>query len=241
MSALVWDISPRIVQPIKDRNTKQPRVAKVKGAEKEKDSLAKGEQLKAEEQRPTSVSGSPARPKVEDPIPNGDGGQPHGRSAQGAGESAATLINEATVLLKTLRSVKAVKVKQVNYEPDCEHRPVALLDGGATHGLRMAEPWERGALEPVQVELASGSTWLYRHGSHKTLLSLTQVEPIVPLHRLVSMGFRIEWSSKGCRIFHPSRGHPVLAPGRLSDDGTWRSPSALEGDGEDRWILHGCE
>ena len=135
-----------------------------------------------------------------------DGGQPHGRSAQGAGESAATLINEATVLLKTLRSVKAVKVKQVNYEPDCEQRPVALLDGGATHGLRMAEPWERGALEPVQVELASGSTWLYRHGSHKTLLSLTQVEPIVPLHRLVSMGFRIEWSSRGCKIFHPSRG-----------------------------------
>ena len=77
-------------------------MAKVKGAEKEKDSLAKGEQLKAEEQRPTSVSGSPARPKVEDPIPNGDGCQPHGRSAQGAGESAATLINEATVLLKTL-------------------------------------------------------------------------------------------------------------------------------------------
>jgi hypothetical protein len=44
-------------------------VAKVKGAEKEKDSPAKGEQLKAEEQGPTSVSGSPARPKVEDPIP----------------------------------------------------------------------------------------------------------------------------------------------------------------------------
>ena len=175
-----------------------------------------------------------------------DGGQPHGRSAQGAGESAATLINEATVLLKTLRSVKAVKVKQVNYEPDCEQRPVALLDGGATHGLRMAEPWERGALEPVQVELASGSTWLYRHGSHKTLLSLTQVEPIVPLLRLVSMGFRIEWSSRGCKIFHPSRGviQCSLRGGyRLSDDGTWRSSSALEGDGEDRWIFagYGCE
>ena len=69
MSALVWDISPRIVQPIKDRNTKQPRVAKVKGAEKGKDSPAK-EQLKAEEQGPTVASGSPARPKVEDSIPN---------------------------------------------------------------------------------------------------------------------------------------------------------------------------
>ena len=157
-----------------------------------------------------------------------DGGQPHGRSAQGAGESAATLINEATVLLKTLRSVKAVKVKQVNYEPDCEHRPVALLDGGATHGLRMAEPWERGALEPVQVELASGSTWLYHHGSHKTLLSLTQVEPIVPLHRLVSMGFRIEWSSKGCKIFSISlksrRASPRSIVGQPPRSEHWMTP-----------------
>ena len=74
----------------KARNTKQPRVAKVKGAEKEKDSLAKGEQLKAEEQRPTSVSGSPARPKVEDPIPNGDGGQPHGGSRRLMGVNRAS-------------------------------------------------------------------------------------------------------------------------------------------------------
>ena len=58
--------------------------------------------------------------------------------------------------------MKSMKVKQINYSPGEDHQLVALLDGGATHGLRTAEGWERKDLEPVQVELASGSTWLYR-------------------------------------------------------------------------------
>ena len=112
----------------------------------------------------------------------------------------------SSLIDETLRSMKSMKVKQINYRPCEVHQLVALLDGGATHGLRTAEVWERKGLEPVQVELASGSTRLYRHRSHRTLLSLDDVEPIVPLHRLVAMGFKIEWTSKGCRIFHPSRG-----------------------------------
>ena len=112
--------------------------------------------------------------------------------------SQVRYLPEATVLLKTLRSMKSVKVKQVNYEPRGAHQAVALLDGGATHGLRTAEAWERGELEPVQVELASGSTWLYRHKNHRTLLSLEEVEPIVPLHRLV-LGSRLSGARRVAR------------------------------------------
>ena len=83
---------------------------------------------------------------------------------------------------------------------------MALLDGGATHGLREATAEERNRLIPVEVELAAGSATLYRVENHRTLLSLTPVEAIVPLHRIVEMGYRIDWNRKGCRIFHRHRG-----------------------------------
>jgi hypothetical protein len=67
---------------------------------------------------------------------------------------------------------------------------MALLDGGATHGLRMAYASEINQLEQVEVELASGTAFLYRHPAHKTLFSKTPIDPIVPLHRLVQMGYR---------------------------------------------------
>ena len=121
-------------------------------------------------------------------------------------ESSTTLLSEATVLLKSLKSLKAMKLKQINADADTSCRPVGLLDGGATHGLRMAYASEINQLEQVDVELASGTAFLYRHPAQKTLLSKTPIEPIVPLHRFVHMGYKIEWSASGCKIFHPSLG-----------------------------------
>ncbi|CAK8998127.1 unnamed protein product, partial [Durusdinium trenchii] len=69
-----------------------------------------------------------------------------------------------------------------------EQLAVALLDGGATNGLRRARPHEMNRLVPVTVELASGSTTLFRVKEHSTLLTKEQVEVIVPLHRLVKLG-----------------------------------------------------
>lgn len=90
-------------------------------------------------------------------------------------------------MLRSLRSLEAVKIKQVNLEQVLEHQLFALLDGGATHGLRIADPGERGVLNPMEVGLASGSTWLHRP-DNKTLVSLNPFEPIIPLHRLVDLG-----------------------------------------------------
>ena len=181
---------------------KNPKVSKVKTSSKEKESpeKTKGESAVGKSEEPTP-SPTPLRTStsvVEDVKSDGGSGKPQS-------DPTATFMNEAAVLLKSLRSLKAVKLKQVSMNPD-DSRRVALLDGGATHGLRTAEPGERHELEPVQVELAAGSTWLYRHRGHRTLLSLEEVEPILPLHRVISLGYKLEWSRKGCRIHHPERG-----------------------------------
>ena len=131
-----------------------------------------------------------------------------GGASTGSTEATTALIAEATSLLKSLRSLKACRLKQV-----CQMQPglgteqqVALLDGGATHPLRTAEEGERAHLIPVQVELAHGTTTLFRKEGCSTLLSLDPVEPIIPLTLLVHHGFQIQWSKDGCVIKHPRQG-----------------------------------
>ena len=87
-----------------------------------------------------------------------------GEASTGSAESATALIAEATSLLKSLRALKACRLRQIcRIQPDAEREgEVALLDGGATHPLRMAEVGEKNHLIPVQVELAHGSTTLFR-------------------------------------------------------------------------------
>ena len=46
----------------------------------------------------------------------------------------------------------------------------------------------------------------FKHPKHKTLLSVEPVEVLVPLHRVVSLGYHIDWTSRGCRIAHKARG-----------------------------------
>ncbi|CAK9022462.1 Copia protein [Durusdinium trenchii] len=64
----------------------------------------------------------------------------------------------------------------------------------------------RRGLVPVTVELASGSTTLFRVKEHNTLLTKDNVEVIVPLHRLVKLGYRLQWTSAGVKITHPQSG-----------------------------------
>ena len=92
------------------------------------------------------------------------------------------MLKEAAGLLKSLRSVKSIKPKQVVVDDRDHAGGWALLDGGATHALRKARPEEVDDLVAVVVELASGSTVLYKSKDHQTLLALQEVEPIVPLH-----------------------------------------------------------
>ena len=115
---------------------------------------------------------------------------------------------EASGLLKSLRSIRALQIKCAAAEKEAgeigEVQPVALLDGGATHALRQARPHERDNLTAVEVELACGSTVLYKHAGTSAILTLEPVEPIIPLRMLVDAGFVVRWNAKGCMLEHPA-------------------------------------
>ena len=185
----------------KEKASGTKKVSKVKGAKESTDGPVEDQQ-KDEKKGRISQKESQEKPsaKVVDEKKPVDP-QPSSRP-----DPTEAVLSEAAALLKSLRSLKAVKVKQITTPCGGSGQRMALLDGGATHGLREATAEERNRLIPVEVELAAGSATLYRVENHRTLLSLTPVEAIVPLHRIVEMGYRIDWNRKGCRIFHRHRG-----------------------------------
>lgn len=79
---------------------------------------------------------------------------------QQAADHTASLINEATLLLKCLRSLRAMRLKHINFDAASSSGLMALVDGGVAHGLRMAYESEINQLEQVEVELASGTALL---------------------------------------------------------------------------------
>ena len=135
-----------------------------------------------------------------------DGLKPVGLSSVSPKDTTADLMEEATSLLKSLRTLKAVRVKQIMVTEEGDKNLFALLDGGATHCLRRARSDELGRLTPIQVELASGTAMLFRHPDHQTLLSMREVEPIIPLHMLIDRGYRLTWKPGHCSIDHPVHG-----------------------------------
>ena len=73
------------------------------------------------------------------PVSNGgEKGRDGGVETEKKGDPASELITEATSLLKSLRSMKTFRLKQINVAETDEGLELALLDGGATHPLRMA-------------------------------------------------------------------------------------------------------
>ena len=126
--------------------------------------------------------------------------------ADGQSGEADRLLQEATNLLKSLRSMRALQLNSMKPGGQDADVPVALLDGGATHALRQMRDDEKKNASPVKVELACGTTVLYTHPSTKALLSTDPVEPLVPLRGLIDAGFNIKWNADGCRIHHPVLG-----------------------------------
>ena len=184
----------------KKEETPEKKVSKVKGGGKSKSEPAakpektKVETVKEDDQKPpseprTSTTSTAEEPETEDQV--------------------QALLREATGVLKSLRTMKGGHVKTVRLKQVSQVMPGkeswALIDGGATHALRTAKPHEVADAEEVQVELASGSVWLLRHPSHKTLLSLEEIEPIIPVHMLISHGYKLDWQPHHCIFRHPSK------------------------------------
>ena len=125
-------------------------------------------------------------------------------------ETASTnLMSDISGLVKSLQSLKAVQLRYVDAgggeDPHYEGR-VALLDGGATHALRQGDCSELKGAEAVTVELACGTTTLYRKKGCSTLLSKEKIETILPMRLLIDHGYKVVWSANGCTITHPAKG-----------------------------------
>ena len=66
-----------------------------------------------------------------------------------------------------------------------------LLDGGATHALRKCKDMEEwNAATPTQVILAEGTT------SKMTLITLEDIQPIVPMRVLTLIRYKVEWKQE---------------------------------------------
>lgn len=110
------------------------------------------------------------------------------------------LVSEVTSLLRSLRAEAAVKVCGLRKLQPGDQRSV-LLDGGATHCLRTCKDrkeWNQA--KDIEVALAEGS--LKQCPSTRTLLTKEEVQPIIPVSLVASLGYQIQWNGNGCRISH---------------------------------------
>ena len=123
--------------------------------------------------------------------------------------SGAVLMSEVTSLLKSIRMqgesgprLRAYHVKSIG-----DVKEETLLDGGATHCMRQARSkleWEQSC--PVQVQLASQEVQMRLHPQSNTLLVQHPVQQIVPLAKLIEVGWHVQWGSQGCSIDHKVHG-----------------------------------
>ena len=98
------------------------------------------------------------------------------------------------------RHVKTVNLRKI----DMGKSQRVLIDGGATHVLRKAksqEEWDQG--EPVQVALASGTAELKQDAVTGSLLTLHDVQMIIPMAALTRLGYEVKWTGSGCKINSP--------------------------------------
>ena len=112
--------------------------------------------------------------------------------------SAQQLLQDTAALLKNLR---------INKVGESTGKSRALLDSGATACVRTAKPGEILGLPERTVQLAQGEVKL-RVNAGGTLLTSADVDPIVSLHKLCQVGYRVDWSRDG--------GCQVRAPGRVA-------------------------
>ena len=131
--------------------------------------------------------------------------QPSSTTQPTAGE--ATLVQEVTSLLRSLRTDSAaIKVCSVRRISNTDEQMV-LIDGGATHCLREVkseQEWEDA--KEIRVALAEGDTIMKQVDGTKTLITRERVQPIVPMCLVTALGYKVEWTAGECKIYHGHRG-----------------------------------
>ena len=141
---------------------------------------------------------------------SGPKGKPGGSTkggSQAAGGISSEAIKEAAQILQSMKLASLsphVESMSALLKKAQMGIPKGLIDGGATACLRMATGEEQ-CLPEVSVKLACGECKLLvnREG---TLLSRSYVSPILSVRAALALGYRIDWDSSRCRVWHPSKG-----------------------------------
>ena len=133
------------------------------------------------------------------------------------------LLQEANAMLKEMRQLKALSLSSTRVDNMASFHHCnphdgrsGLLDSGASHAFRVAEPEEVDAAPKVKVQLANGAEVTLAQNLGGTLLATSatsgEAVPIVPLGSLVQdLGCDLTWTRrKGLEIKHPS--HGVIRP-----------------------------
>ena len=133
------------------------------------------------------------------------------QAASQQSEAADGLMNEVTSRLKSLRmqppQLRAYNLRRLGDKGTLMR---TLLDGGATHCLRVArneKEWNEAI--PVSVQLASGNVEMRMNPTSKTLIveaAHGELQPIVPLNKLAELGYEIKWTKEGCSMVHGVKG-----------------------------------
>ena len=133
------------------------------------------------------------------------------QAASQQSEAADGLMNEVTSLLKSLRmqppQLRAYNLRRLGDKGTLMR---TLLDGGATHCLRVArneKEWNEAI--SVNVQLASGNVEMRMNPTSKTLIveaAHGELQPIIPLNKLAELGYEIKWTKEGCSMVHAVKG-----------------------------------
>ena len=172
----------------------------------------KGEASRAEveagkanaEGKPQRISEDQAQPKAAPVVKNAE------KEAEQAGTGETEVMSEVASLIRTLRinaegagpSVRVIRLQRMSVEGSG-----MTLDGGATHCLRQAHSRQEWDLATeVRVQLAKGETRLRQDAQTGTLLSLEPTQPLVPVGKIVEIGYSLRWDRAKCSVEHPAHG-----------------------------------
>ena len=130
-------------------------------------------------------------------------------TATAAETGKEALMTEVTSLLRSIRvqgdpQIKVVSIRKL--QPNGRGL-YTLIDGGATHCLRMMrseEEWNES--QPVTVKLAAGEMLMRQHPRTTTLLVRDPIQAIIPVAKLVECGYSVQWDREACRIEHARHG-----------------------------------
>ena len=107
-----------------------------------------------------------------------------------------------------VRSLKLKALRSPMTLNRVSHEPLGLLDTGATASMRRGTPNELARCPRKTISLAVGEVAL-AVSEEGTLLTEGDVEPLVCVADLVSLGCKLVWEDGGCHLDHPKRGRIV--------------------------------